>query len=336
MNTKSAIVLANLGTPENCTKSKVRKFLSEFLNDRFVIDLPYLARKILVNLIIVPFRAAKSTKMYQQIWTKEGSPILIHSQALVSKMNEKYLGKDVFFLAMRYGMPSLEKVLKEVSSQQYNEIVLVSLFPQFANSTTGSVLADLKRIRKKLNINTSIRTIEYFYEHPAFINVWANRIRSLNPDSFDHVLFVFHGLPVKQVEKMHTGNTCQELDCKNQLTPENKMCYHAQSYHNARLLAAACQMDEFRYSVCFQSRFGKNWLMPYADQLIKEKADLGVKNMLIVPLSFVADCLETKLEIEIEYAHLFKSLGGEKLQMAESLNSGEDWVDALGQIIYGA
>jgi protoporphyrin/coproporphyrin ferrochelatase len=336
MNSKverTAVVLVNLGTPENPTKRKVRQFLSEFLNDPLVIDLPYIARKILVNLIIVPFRAGKSAKMYQRIWTDKGSPILIHSVSLLEKLNQKKNPAKHYFLAMRYGEPSAEKVMEVLKSEHFKEIIVLPLFPQYASSTVGSVIAKCTEILDKWPIKSNIHFIKGFYNHPAFINLWANRIKSLDISNFDHILFVFHGLPFRQVEKMHPGHKCHELNCNSQVSEINKLCYYAQCHENSRLLAMASGIDNSGYAVCFQSRFGKKWLGPFADKTIEEKAMHGLKKLLVIPLSFVADCLETKLEIEIEYTHLFIKSGGEKLIMAESLNSDEDWVETLNQII---
>lgn len=330
---KTAIVFVNLGTPAASTKRAVRRFLSEFLNDPDVIDLPYIVRKILVNLIIVPFRSGKSTRMYKKIWTEKGSPIMIHSKALIEKAKQDENPNRSFFLAMRYGNPSLKIVFSEIYLENYNNIIVIPLFPQYAKSTVGSVIKKCKEIIQNWPILPEIKYLNYFYNHKAFIDVWINRLRIINYKEFDHVLFVFHGLPIRQVEKTHLGHTCEELNCKIQISDENKLCYHAQCYDNARLLVSELNIKESAYTICFQSRFGKSWLNPFADKVIEEKAKSGIKSLLIVPLSFVADCLETKLEIEIEYNELFKKSGGEKFKMHESLNSGDDWIDALRKII---
>jgi protoporphyrin/coproporphyrin ferrochelatase len=330
---KKAILLVNLGTPARPDKIAVRQFLSEFLNDPKVIDIPYIARKILVNLIIVPLRAGKSTKMYKKIWTDKGSPILIHSKNLLEKLDQNKVRGTKYFLAMRYGNPSLESVFKEIQSENFDKIIILPLFPQFANSTTGSVKQKCEEISQKLPLIPEIRFIENFYNHPAFINVWINRLKLLRYQDFEHIIFVFHGLPIRQVEQTHSGKTCEELQCQIQISDDNSLCYRAHCYHNTRILTSTLKIKEPNYTLCFQSRFGKNWLGPFADKVIEEKAKIGIKSMLVVPLSFVADCLETKLEIEIEYARLFKNSGGENLIMSESLNSGIDWVETVAEIV---
>ena len=330
---KTAVILVNLGTPEQPTKPKVRDFLSEFLNDPLVIDLPYIARKILVNLIIIPFRAGKSTKMYQKIWTEEGSPIMVHMRTLFDRLKQKPNKALDYYFAMRYGRPSLAEVLKKINTNGYEKLFIIPMFPQYADSTTGSVIEKSKEVLKQINYRGNVNFQTEFYRHKAFIQTWKSKLKSIEYQKFEHILFVFHGLPVRQTERKHTGHSCSEMRCKTQIYESNRQCYFAQCQDNSRILAAELGIEKSKYTVCFQSRFGKKWLEPFADKIIEEKAKQGIKSLLVVPLSFVADCLETKLEIEIEYTDLFMENGGEKFVMAESLNSCDDWVGALSQII---
>jgi len=330
---KTAVVLINLGTPDGPGKSKVSKFLSEFLNDYRVIDLPYIARKILVNLIIVPFRAAKSAKMYQSVWTENGSPIIYHGTNLINKLNEEKSETTEFFLTMRFGEPSLVKALQEIRSKHFSKIIFVPLFPQYASSTSGSVIEYFLQMIQKWSEIPNIQIINEFYNHSAFINSWIQRLTPYNPKSYDHILFSFHGLPVNQVEETHFNDTCETHRCKSEINRANRFCYQAQCYETMRLIANKLELNETEYSICFQSRFGKTWLNPFADKVIEEKAKQGVKKLLVIPLSFVADCLETNFEIATEYAELFKELGGEKLQMVESLNAEDYWVKAVKEIV---
>ena len=172
---KTAVVLVNLGTPDLPSTNSVRKFLSEFLNDARVIDLPWLARKLLVNLIIVPFRAPKSAKMYQQLWTKGGSPIIFHGKNLLQKLNATSDGSWKAFLAMRYRNPSLKKVLKEVRKEHFSKVIIVPLFPQYASSTSGSVIEKAMSILKKWPEMPRFELINDFYKHPAFIDAWVKK-----------------------------------------------------------------------------------------------------------------------------------------------------------------
>ncbi|MDF1546448.1 MAG: ferrochelatase [Bacteroidales bacterium] len=330
---KTAIVLVNLGTPDAPSTNKVRKFLGEFLNDARVIDLPWLARKILVNLIIVPFRAPKSAKMYQQLWTEQGSPIIFHGNDLLEKFNKLSDGSWKAFLAMRYRVPSLKSVLEQVRQEHYSKLIIVPLFPQYASSTTGSVVEQSMNIIKKWPEIPHIEFISEFYNHPGFINAWIEKIKPYQPENFEHIIFSFHGLPVNQVEMTHHDESCEIHKCKEEINLSNRFCYQAQCYETTRLIAQKLGLEKEKYTLCFQSRFGKSWLNPYADKVIEEKAKAGVKKMLVLPLSFVADCLETNLEIGTEYAELFKENGGGHYQMVESLNAEDFWINALKSII---
>ena len=330
---KTAVILMNLGTPDAPDKKSVGKFLAKFLNDPRVIDLPFLARKLLVNLIIVPFRKSKSSKMYQKVWTENGSPIIFHGNNLVNKLNAEKKETVDYFLAMRFGEPSLTKVMEKIRQQHYSKIVFFSLFPQYASSTSGSVIEYFLKIIEKWTEIPNIQIISEFYNHSAFINSWVQRIEPYNPNTYDHILFSFHGLPVNQVEETHFNETCEVHKCLSEINQPNRFCYQAQCYETTRLIASKLGLKENDYTVCFQSRFGKTWLQPYADKTIEEKAKQGVKKLLLLPLSFVADCLETNYEIATEYAELFKELDGEKLQMVESLNSEDYWVEAIKEII---
>ena len=330
---KTAIVLVNLGTPNSPSTNNVRKFLSEFLNDPRVIDLPWLARKLLVNLIIVPFRAPKSAKMYQQLWTKDGSPIIFHGEKLLEKMNKQSDGSWKAFLAMRYQSPSLQKVLEVVRQEHFSKVIIVPLFPQYASSTSGSVIEKGMSILKKWPEMPQFEFISEFYNHPAFIDSWIERIKQYEPENYEHIIFSYHGLPLNQVEMTHFDESCETHKCTEEINEANKFCYQAQCYETTRLIAERLNLQKSDYTVCYQSRFGKNWLSPFADKIIEEKARNGIKKILVFPLSFVADCLETNVEIGSEYEELFKEHGGEHLQMVESLNAEDFWVNALKTII---
>ena len=305
MEDKTAIILINLGTPDSSSTRDVRKFLSEFLNDPRVIDLPWLARKLLVNLIIVPFRAPKSAKMYQELWTDEGSPIIFHGNKLLEKLNNLSNGSWKVFLAMRYRKPSLKKVLNEVRKEHFAKIIIVPLFPQYASSTSGSVIEKAMSIVKKWPEMPRFEFINEFYKHPAFIDAWIQKIRPYRPEEYEHLVFSYHGLPLNQVEMTHFNESCETNKCTEEINQTNKFCYQAQCYATTRLILEQLNLKKANYTVCYQSRFGKNWLSPFADKVIEEKAKNGIKKLLVFPLSFVADCLETNLEIATEYAELF-------------------------------
>lgn len=329
----TAVLLINLGTPDKPTRKYVAKFLSEFLGDGRVIDLPFLFRKLLVNLVIVPFRAGKSAEMYRHLWTKKGSPIMYHTQKLTDKLQKSMPAEYQTFMAMRYGNPSIESVLNEIRVKGFKKLIAVPLFPHFASSTSGSIIEKLLKIISTWNYIPELKIISEFYQNPLFIKAWTEKIRKVNIEAYEHILFSFHGLPEHHVERTHEDKRCSEFNCTTELNEQNHACYRAQCYENVRLISNELDIPEEKYTVCFQSRFGKRWLSPFTEDLVLENAKSGVKKLLVVPLSFVADCLETIVEIDTEYRELFIQNGGEKYDMLSSLNDDDLWVESLKSII---
>ncbi len=331
---KKAIILVNVGSPSSLKVRDVRAFLAEFLNDYRVIDLPLVARWLLVNLIIVPFRANKSRNMYKQIWSRQNSPIINHGYDLVNKLNKKTDTNHDIYLAMRYGKPNLKTVLNSIYEKQYDEIKIIPLFPHYASSTVGSIIEKTMHIVSKWNNIPEIKFSSPFYNNSLFIDAWHDNISNYNIDEYEYVIFSYHGLPLSHINRSHTNNNnCKSSNCKLGVNDNNKFCYQAQCYETTKLLAAKLQLSEDKYSVCFQSRLSNKWLKPFADKTIIDLANQGVKKILVLPLSFVADCLETSYEIGQEYNELFKKHGGEKLTAAQSLNANNSWVDTLQKMI---
>jgi len=331
---KTGVLLIQLGTPDSPSVKDVRKYLSEFLNDPRVIDIPTVARFFLVNGIIVPFRAPKSAKIYQQLWTKEGSPLLLYSKSLQKKLQAAFENGVDIHLAMRYQSPSMENVLEEMRKKNYGRVILLPLFPQYASATTGSAIDKAMKIIRQWWVIPEIRTISQFYNDEGFINCFVEKGKRYNINEYDHVLFSYHGLPVRQVDKVYVdGKLCADHNCENEITAENKFCYKAACYATTRLIAEKLNLPTEKYTVCFQSRLDKNWLEPFADKTIIAQAERGAKKILVFSPAFVADCLETIIEIGHEYQQLFVEHGGEKVQLVESLNDSDAWVEALKKLI---
>jgi len=330
---QKAVLLLNVGTPDKPELGSVRKYLSEFLNDPFVIDLPWLIRKILVNLIIIPFRAPKSTKLYQQLWEEEGSPLLSNAVKLKEKLAAK-MGDDYsVFMAMRYGNPSIGKALKEIAKGNYEELIVIPLFPQYATSTTETAIQKVYKEAKKSESLPVIKVVKQFYNHPGFLNAWHSRAQEFDLTKFDHIVFSYHGLPLRHIQKSHPKESFQSCYCETKMPDHGLYCYKAACYETTRLLVEKLKLKEDQYSVGFQSRLSKNWLSPFTDELLEELLKRGKKRVLILAPSFVADCLETKVELGVEYAEMFIKAGGEKLQLLESLNDSDAWVSALDSIL---
>jgi protoporphyrin/coproporphyrin ferrochelatase len=326
---KTGVLLINLGTPDNPSKSKVRSYLSQFLNDPRVIDIPWLFRKILVNLIIIPFRTGNSSKIYKELWTPEGSPLLIYSKKAAEKLQDS-LGEDYqVHLAMRYKNPDMESVLEEMRKCNYQKIVILPMFPQYASSSTGSALEKVMSLISKWWVIPELHFVSQYYDHPRYIEAFVERGKMYNHTGYDHVLFSFHGLPLRQVEKVHPEGACENYNCEHEITEDNKYCYKAACYETTRLIAGKLGIPAEKYTVCFQSRLDKNWLEPFSDKVVEQKAKEGIKKLLVFSPAFTADCLETIIEISGEYQEIFKKNGGEKLQLVESLNDHPKWIECL-------
>jgi ferrochelatase len=339
MNSKTGVLLVNLGTPDSPSVKDVRRYLFEFLNDPRVIDVPAILRLFLVNIIIVPFRAPKSAKIYRDLWNslpdnKQGSPILIYGESVKEKLqNELGENYDVE-LAMRYQNPSIDKVLERMRKKNYGRIIVFPLFPQYASATTGSVIDKVMKITAKWWVIPEIKFVGQFYDNVGFLNTITERAKKYNFEDYDHILFSYHGLPVRQVNKAHPdGRSCEKDNCKNEINNNNRYCYNAACYATTRLIAAKLNIPEDKYTVCFQSRLDKDWLEPFADKTIIELAKKGTKKLLVFSPAFVADCLETTIEIGKEYQQLFVENGGEKVRLVESLNDYPLWINTLKEVV---
>lgn len=336
MNFKTGILLVNLGTPGSPNTSDVRKYLREFLNDPRVIDIPWLSRKLLVNCIIVPFRAPKSAAQYKEIWSKDGSPLLYYGERLKTKLQSKLGDNYIVELAMRYQSPSIKKTLDKIA-HKVEKLIVIPLYPHYASSSTGSTIEKLMQEMKNYEVIPDVKIQGPFFNHPEFIKAFASVIQKQNKLSdYDHFLFSYHGLPERHIMKgsAECGMNCKLNDCCNNLTDKNFYCYRASCFHTTKLLVEALSLKEGTYSTSFQSRLGRDpWIKPYTDHTIIEKAKGGVKKMLVFSPAFVADCLETLFEIRIEYNRLFKEHGGAELHLAESLNDNDEWVRALARIL---
>jgi len=338
---KTTVVLVNLGTPDSPSVSDVRKYLFEFLNDPRVIDIPAIARFLLVNLIIVPFRAPKSAKIYKELWAKngipggvEGSPILYYGKSVQEKL-QYVLGDNYDVqLAMRYQNPSMDEVFENIYKKDLENIIIIPLFPQYASATTGSVIDKAMRLMSKWWVIPETNFISQYYDNEGFINTIVERAKKYNIAEYDHVLFSYHGLPVRQVDKVYKdGTLCEEHDCETEINETNRYCYKATCYATTRLVAQKLNLSPERYTVCFQSRLDKNWLEPFADKVIIEQAKKGARKLLVFSPAFVADCLETLIEVGFEYQKLFEEHGGEKIQLVESLNDHPMWIETLKNMV---
>lgn len=323
MNEKIGLLLLNTGTPQSCEPKEVKRYLKQFLMDPRVIDKPFWLRELLVKGIIVPFRYKKSARAYARIWTSQGSPLMAHSKALVAKLQEASQVKVA--LGLSYSYPSIEDALNELKGCL--NIIVLPLFPQYASATSGSCIQEVMRCLSKWQVIPELSIVGPFANHEGFINAWVENAKTIDIKSYDHVLFSFHGLPIRQVKKCCS----MKKNCCQTLHEENAYCYPAQCVYTAEQIAK--RLDIEQYSLCYQSRLGLDkWLSPYTANVIKDRRKCGDKRLLVFAPSFVADCLETLYEIGIEYREEFLMMGGDALDLVPSLNTHPAWIAALDRI----
>ena len=329
----TGILLVNLGTPDSSQTSDVRKYLREFLMDGRVIDIPAWKRWLLVNLIIAPFRSPKSAKEYQKLWTSEGSPLRVHSQKLTDLVQQSLGENYVVRLGMRYQNPSISSALAELQKQQVDKIIILPLFPQYASATTGSIFEEVMRIVEKQQLIPQLTFIDTFATNPKMIQTFATLGKQhLDKQQYDHILFSYHGLPERQLKK--ADKNCLTANCCTTYHKGNRLCYKAQCFETSRLLVKELGLSVEQHSTAFQSRLGKaKWIAPYTTDAIANLAAQGVKKLLVFCPAFVADCLETTIEIGEQYKEEFIAAGGEKLTLVESLNSHPLWVETVCEMV---
>lgn len=329
---KTGFLLINLGTPDSPGTSDVRRYLREFLSDPRVIDIPGWRRWLILNLFILPFRPRQSGEAYSQIWTDEGSPLLVHGREFARKVQRR-LGTGIEVeLAMRYGNPSIAGAIGRLRERGVGRIVVMPLYPQYSSATTGSTIEEVTAQASRGPNVPSLQFVPPFYDHPAFIDAFADiarpHIERVRPEC---VFFSFHGLPERQIRSADDrGAGCLDRpDCCERIGHANANCYRAQCYATARRLGDRLQLEQEQRLVCFQSRLGRTpWIRPYTDELVVETARAGRKRALILSPAFVADCLETLEELGLRAAASWREAGGETLELVPSLNQSDAWVEA--------
>jgi protoporphyrin/coproporphyrin ferrochelatase len=336
--TKKGVLLINLGTPNSPSVKDVRKYLREFLMDEYVIDLPFLTRWLLVNLIIAPTRGPKSAAIYKLLWTEKGSPLLYYGKQVQKLLQNKIGETTKVYLGMRYQNPSINSVLQQIKADSITDLKVIPLYPQYASSSTKTCIEKVKTELKKISYSPNISFVENFVENEKFIETIAdlgNKYWKTN--QFDKIVFSYHGIPERHILKDADGGYCQLNDnCCAKYHSKNRLCYRAQCYETSRLVAAKMNLKEGDYTVAFQSRLETRakdpWLKPYTDIVIADLPKQGFKNVLAFSPSFIADCLETTIEVGLEFAAIFKENGGDNWQLVESLNEEPKWIEALEQM----
>lgn len=305
------VLLLNLGTPTAPTENAVRDYLHDFLSDPYVITLPKLLRDFLVQKIILPHRPKKTALAYQQIWTSEGSPLLVNSLALQQALSKKLGDHYYVALGMRYKKPSIEEAITVLREQCCDKIIVLPLFPQFADATTQSALDIVEK-----NIHaTDTHIIRDFYKDNFYIDSVVHIIEKTRDKDSEFLLMSYHGLPKRASKK-------------------NPLDYRDQCMITSQLIAQKLKLSPENYHVSFQSRLGlAKWIGPYTNQIVKNLRKKNIKRLSVVCPSFVTDCVETLEEINIRLRAQWMSLGGESFEMIPCLNADDYWMNHLSQHI---
>lgn len=333
---KKGVLLVNLGTPDAPSRGAVYRYLKEFLLDPRVIDYPWLPRNLLVRGIIAPFRSGSSAKLYKMLWTEDGSPLKIYGERVRDGVQALLGDEFVVELAMRYQSPSIASALKRLEEQQVSELIVFPMFPQYASATTGSIHDLVMRELVKRQAIPTVKLINSYYDRPEMIAIFADNARKFDLDSYDHIIFSYHGLPQRQLRKGDpSGSHCTKKEgCCQQIGPVNQFCYSAQCNATTRAIAGQLGLDESRYTTAFQSRLGPEaWAQPYTIKTIEHLAEKGAKRLLVFSPAFVADCLETIIEIGTEYQEEFEEMGGEHVDLVPSLNDDPRWVRTVADLV---
>lgn len=333
---KTGVLLIQLGTPDSPSKRDVARYLREFLMDPRVIDIPYFSRLLLVKGIIAPFRAPKSAKIYQELWDMSNgiSPLLSYTEKVVELVQARFGAENVTVeMAMRYQNPSMESVLERMRKANYDQLIIIPLFPQYASASTGSAIDKAMEIIRKWWVIPEIKMIAQFYDHEGYIDSIVERAKEFDLATYDKIMFSYHGLPERQVDKVYDDGLCSDQPCESEVNDHNKFCYKATCYATTRLIAAKLGLNETQYTVSFQSRLDKKWIQPFSDKIIEQWGKEGAKRVLAFSPAFVADCLETLIEIGGEYQEIFEANGGEKVQLVPSSNDHPRFIDCLEDLI---
>ena len=326
---KKGILLVNLGSPRSTKVSDVREYLDEFLMDEKVIDYPWFFRSLLVQGIILNTRPKKSAAAYETVWTEEGSPLIFITERIKRKL-EKIVDVPVE-IGMRYAQPSIEAGMRKLTDQGVTEIVLFPLYPQYAMSTTETVIDKAEEVRKKHFPEVKINYIQPFYNREIYIDCLAESIREKLPAEFDALQFYYHGVPERHIYKTDPTNTCNLNDCcSRDDNPSHQFCYRHQCFKVTEKVIKKLNLPKEKVMVTFQSRLGNDkWMEPYTDVTLENLGKNGIKNLAIVCPAFVSDCLETLEEISVEGKEQFMHGGGETYNYIPCLNDEDRWIEVV-------
>jgi protoporphyrin/coproporphyrin ferrochelatase len=328
--THKVTLLINLGSPKSTSIKDVRAYLAEFLMDKYVIDIPWLFRALLIYGPILTFRPKKTAHAYKKIWTKEGSPLISISRATQAKL-QKTTERPIY-LAMRYGQPSIPSIIEKIIKEhpELETIQVISLYPHYASSSTLTAQRACEKALKKHKSTINLAFKTPFYNDPSYIN---NLVKGAKEqlETCDYLLFSYHGLPERHLRKADpTKKHCLESDtCCTKPSEAWSTCYRHQCTQTTALFMQILSKD-IPHSIAYQSRLGSDpWLQPNTEDECRRLASTGVTNIHVICPSFVADCLETLEEIEMTGKDIFLENGGTSFTYIPCLNTQDDWIATL-------
>ena len=329
---RKGLVLVNLGSPDSYEVKDVRTYLRQFLMDERVIDAPYLIRKMIVEGFVLPFRPKKSAHAYQSVWMKEGAPLKVLTEQF--KQALKPLVNMPMSVAMRYANPTPEAALRELEKidPKLEEIIIAPLYPHYAMSSYESAYLYVLEKMKALRPDLKYKILQPFYNEGKYIQALKESIAPYLEKPYDHILFSYHGLPVRHLKKSDPNkNHCYLAgDCCNTKSPSWDFCYKHQVIQTTNLVAGALNIPKEKFSCSFQSRLGSDeWMKPFTVEQLKSFPSQRIKKLVMVCPAFVSDCLETLEEIGIQGKEIFLNAGGESYTLVPCLNSHPAWVNAF-------
>ncbi len=316
---KVGVLITNLGTPEAPRRGALRRYLKQFLWDPRIVELPRPLWWLVLNGVILNLRPGRSAKAYQQVWTEQGSPLLVHTAAQAEGLRsllQARFGDDILVeFAMRYGEPAIGDTIEGMLRQGVTRLLVFPLYPQYSGAASGSTFDALSQHLQQRRDVPALRTIRDYHDHADYIGALALQIRTYQTEHGrpDKLMFSYHGVPQRQ---------CDGGDP-----------YYLQCLHTSKLVAELLDLPESAYLTCFQSRFGRDpWLLPATDATLQQLPAEGVKSVQVICPGFSADCLETLEEIAIENRDYFLEAGGENYAYIPCLNSGAEHIAALAEI----
>jgi protoporphyrin/coproporphyrin ferrochelatase len=310
-------LLVNLGTPDAPSPAAVRRFLAEFLWDPRVVEAPRWLWWLALHGVILRIRPSRSAHAYRQIWTPQGSPLLLYTRALVDRVRGDLQGRlpATVALGMTYGSPGIPAALEQLRNAGVRRLIVLPLYPQYSGSTTASVFDRVTGCLQSWRRVPQLRFIDSYHDEPAYIDAVAATIRDhWRTHDQAHLLFSFHGVPRSY---LLAGDP-----------------YHCQCLKSARLIAGRLGLEAGAWSVSFQSQVGRDeWLRPYTDETLLRMAREGQRRVTIVCPGFATDCLETLEEIAIRNRELFMANGGQFYDYVPALNDSAAHADLLCDLI---